>query len=224
VHNPALGLVMGGTIVVAIGARAIYYGLLSPAARMRRRVSRLPRVAISKAQDGLVRLVGRAHPVGAPLLTPVTQRPCVVYCVVIEQRMKNDWAAVWMDTQACPFLLEDETGTALVDAPESSFSTVLVPDETGGPSVFGGEGEDMEKVLDLLRAAGVETWGLFSAKVFRYAEAAVLPGGGVSVGGRCTHEVALDGDRGTYREPPQRPCCAAATRNRCSSTTHRKPA
>lgn len=200
------GLVLVGTICVGVVARATYFGFLSPTARMKRTVSRLPRVSISAAQDGLVRLVGEAHAVGEPLRTPVTQRPCVVYQLVIEERMKNlSWATAFEVTEACPFLLKDESGTALVDVAESSFLAALVPDERGATPLFSSEGKEMRKVRDLLQAANVRTRGLFADKDFRYAEAAVLLGSEVSVAGRCTHEVGLDGDRGTYREPPQRP-------------------
>jgi hypothetical protein len=187
---------VGAFVVFCVG-RVIYTDFLSPEARVKRALAGRRRVPIGEAQEGPVRLTGRARQVGELLRAPASQRPCVAFQLVVEERGgSNGWQKVLELAVGAPFRLEDESGAALVDTAAGPFSLALVPDRTGSPSVFGSENDNVKRVRALA--------GLERVRAFRFSEAALAVGRPVSVGGRCAREVALDGDRANYREPPQR--------------------
>ncbi len=199
-------MVVVGVFVAVSAGRVIYADFLSPESRLKRALAGRRRVPIAEAQEGPVRMTGRARQVGDLLRAPVSQRPCIAFHLVIEERgVKYDWQKVLELTDARPFMLVDESGTALVETVPGLFSLALVPDRRGSRSIFGSNGDEMKRVRALLGSTDVSTETMFGLeKTFRFSEGALLQGAHVSVGGQCAREIALDGDGATYREPPQR--------------------
>jgi hypothetical protein len=194
--------------IVAFGiARVVYSDFLSRDARVKRRLAGRARVSIGEAQEGLVRLTGRARPIGELLRAPVSQRPCVAFQIVARMRRngKGPWTTVMELEEACPFILADKSGQAVIDTAAGPFSMSLVPNRRGSSSPFRADSADLRIVRALLRSRDIETETVFGReRGVWFTEAALLPEATVSVSGHCAREVALDGERTGYRDLPQR--------------------
>ncbi|MDB4961491.1 MAG: hypothetical protein JWP01_1490 [Myxococcales bacterium] len=88
--------------------------------RFRRRINRQRLWRLSQLPEGTYgRIVGRAHPIGEPLISPMTGRRCVYYEVVVEgkglQPKPAKMTIVAHEVKAMPFLLVDGTGRAVID-------------------------------------------------------------------------------------------------------------
>lgn len=66
------------------------------------------------------RIVGRARPVDETLTSPITKRPCVYYVVIVKEGGGEKLKHVLRDEQGVPFVIEDETGRALIDPKDCS--------------------------------------------------------------------------------------------------------
>src|SRR4029450_2570795 len=104
--------------------------------------------------------------------------------------------------QACPFLLEDDSGTARVDTAGPGF-VALLHDRVGVTSgIYPGDHRELSMVL--------ESWGILPMtwlgrwKPLRYAEGVLEAGELVTVGGNGTREIDPGGDRPSTRSAPQR--------------------
>jgi hypothetical protein len=85
--------------------------------RRSRTVADTPTSRVASAPQGYVELFGTAkmHP-GHSLASPVSQRPCVWYRYIIEERQSNNkWRRIGGGMSGDTFLLVDDTGHALVD-------------------------------------------------------------------------------------------------------------
>ena len=193
--------------IFAIGiARIAYDATISDEARIRQRLARRARVAIAEAQEGAVRLIGRVHLTGEALIAPVSQRPCIAYQTTI--RIGNNdgqWEKALGLEDLCPFVLTDETGQAVIESGAGPYSILLIPGLTASTSRFREDSAELKTARGLLRAENIDEQTFFgNNKPIQFSEAVLLPGTEVSVAGRCTREVALDGERAGYRELPQR--------------------
>jgi hypothetical protein len=193
--------------VFGIGiAHKVYADSFGREVRMRHRLARRARVAIAEAHDGLVRLTGRAQPSGESLTSPVSQRCCVAFQLVVKV-MDGDgqWRDVLEVEEARPFTLVDESGQAAIDTAAGPCSISLVPDRKDSSSIFRSESNDLRIARALLRSRDVETETILGReRGIWFTEAVLLAGAEVAVGGQCAREVTLDGDRAGYREVPQR--------------------
>jgi hypothetical protein len=206
-----LGLVV---LVAAVGiaiARMIYVETSGHDARVKRRLALRARVTIAQAQEGLVRLIGRVHLTGVGLTAPVSGRPCVAYRLIVKVMDDNDrWREVLELEDACPFVLADETGQAVIDAEAGPLWLSLVPDRGDASTGSGRESADLTTVRELLNSDDIEPRGAAPRMIFGerervyFSEAVLLPGNQVAVGGPCAREIALDGERAGYREVPRR--------------------
>lgn len=87
--------------------------------RFRRRLKRHRLWRLSELPDGCYgRIVGRAHPIGEPLIAPMTGRRCIYYEVKVEGTgiapSPGKMTVIAAETKAIPFLLVDATGRSLV--------------------------------------------------------------------------------------------------------------
>ena len=75
-----------------------------------------PTSLVASAAQGYVELQGRGRPLGGlPVLAPVTNLPCLWYRFKAERRNGDQWVTDSSDESDASFLLEDATGTCVVD-------------------------------------------------------------------------------------------------------------
>ena len=108
------------TVVSLAGvAAAIAALMMSRTRRFRRKLARHRLWRLRELPEGrYARIVGRAHPVGEPLIAPMTGRRCVYYEVKVEGKgvapSPGKMSVIAAETRAIPFLLNDGTGRAHV--------------------------------------------------------------------------------------------------------------
>jgi hypothetical protein len=195
-----------GVMAMVVSAR--YF---SPSNRARRRARRTERALAARRRSwisearGPVRVTGRIHRDAKMLEAPLSGRRCVVYELVVDELSSGSpslWRRLLDLRQACPFLLEDDSGTARIDTAGPGF-VALVHDRVGVTSgVYPGNHLELSMVL--------ESWGLLPMTWFgrwrplRYAEGVLEPGELVTVGGNGTREIDPGGESASLRSPPQR--------------------
>lgn len=192
----AAGLAVAGQFVLAGRAKR-------HARRIERALAARPRTWIQEAR-GRVRVTGHVRRDAAVLRAPLSGRPCVVYEFIVEDLSAgSSLPQRWIDVrQVCPFLLEDDSGTARIDTSGAGF-VALVHDHSGVTSgLYPGAHLDLGELL--------ESWGFEPAtwfgrwKPIRYAEGVLEPGELVSVGGAGVQEVDQGGDSASARSMPRR--------------------
>ena len=121
-------------IAFGVMAMVVTAGYLSPRQRARRRAGRTERALaarrrtwISEAQ-GPVRVTGRICRDAKLLEAPLSRRRCVVYELVVDELSSASpslWQRLLDLRQACPFLLEDDSGTARIDTAGPGFVALV---------------------------------------------------------------------------------------------------
>lgn len=85
-------------------------------AEARRGLAGAVRASMADAPEAArVHLVGTIAD-GEHLIAPISRRPCVYYAIMIEEDLGTAWQVVYTDQRAVPFVVEDGTGRALIDA------------------------------------------------------------------------------------------------------------
>jgi hypothetical protein len=166
-------------LFIAFGMMAIVVttGYFSPRNRAKRRARRTERALATRQRSwiseahGPVRVIGRIHRDAKLLEAPLSGRRCVVYELVVDELSSGSpslWRRLLDLRQACPFLLEDDSGTARIDTAGPGF-VALVHDRVGVTSgVYPGNHLELSMVL--------ESWGLLPTtwlgrwRPLRYAE------------------------------------------------------
>jgi len=85
--------------------------------RLKHRIENTPTSKARSAAMGMIEVSGRAKRLYA-LVSPISQLPCVYYCLKKYQRNKRDdsWRVTQVTTSGnVPFVLEDETGSIRID-------------------------------------------------------------------------------------------------------------
>lgn len=163
-------------LVALMGAGMGLAAYLSPAGRAKRamRAARLRR--ISDVADGeVVKLRGRLRYLKPPVRAPITSRPCAAWhVVVVDANRRND--ALVDEREWVEFLLEDDTGRAVVDAVSPKFLIVLDAHLRSGLWE-----EPLGRARSFLEARGESTKGLFFNRELRYREGVLEEGEEVSV-------------------------------------------
>ena len=133
-----------GAAMVALGLVPFYFAFR--AFRMKRRVEDTPTSKVRSMAMGLVELKGRVVPREA-LFSPYARKRCVYYDYRLERleirrvynaasrrwvRMK-EWVLVRTETDSRRFILEDETGSVLVDPKDASVPDASVYEEGFAP-------------------------------------------------------------------------------------------
>jgi hypothetical protein len=112
------------TIFVAAVAVAVFVMYFRHDGQMRRKLrqaSARPIADLPEDTEGRVVGIARAH--GEPLVAPLSGRPCVYYTARLEREPDATgpggeampWTTVASETRAVAFVIEDETGRALVE-------------------------------------------------------------------------------------------------------------
>lgn len=170
-----------GLVVFAL----IYY--FGADRRLKRRLMKLPisRSIADTPENEDVRVSGTlAYLEGkAPLIAPISSRPCVAWRVIVEVKKSNgkssSWHKVIEESDSTDFALEDESGRAIVDA--TALSLALDFDASGKSDMFT---EGSPELMAFLRTHDVKTHGLLLKRTLRAREGALEVGETVTVGGR----------------------------------------
>lgn len=198
-----LGIAFG---VLAIGV--IVYGFLAIDRRFSDRETSLramrstAKVRIADARDGTtVRITGRiAVHRDLRLTTPISGRACVAYRVHVESRVRgrksSHWRTVVDDRASVDFVLEDESGGALISARGADLVVDL--DHRQGSEAF----RDSTPALDaylVRRSAGVD-----AHTPIRFREGALELGETVTVVGVARWEDEPGDSAAGFRDAPKR--------------------
>jgi hypothetical protein len=193
-HLPLIQLVVLGAM--AAGAGVVRW--MEPQRRARRKLARVPLRRIEDLKDGdHARVVATVLEGTSTYTSPVTDRACVAYRFIIEEKpLGSEWRTVARQTTCPPSLTLVDGGSEL--SVEGPFLFGLDFDDAGETSSNLPAG-----VFRVLAQAGASPAGPFgSEKKIRFREAILRPGDRVAVCGRATVEVKADGTREQRRGPP----------------------
>jgi len=155
------------------------------------------------------RVVGRARAVDQTLLSPLSGRSCVYYELQVLDTDGKAKVTLLREAKGVPFLIEDDTGRALID-PRDAEITLDFDHETKS-----GHGDNATRVEEALLARhGQRTKGWLFNKVLVYRESVIEVGELVAVLGSGVREADPDGEPGAlYRgAPPTRLRLTSSTR------------
>lgn len=193
------------TVFAAVSLGFVGYRLFfSAAARARRTLRSQRSVAIRDAPEGaLVKVEGLVKYVGEPMEAPLSGRSCAMWQVLVEEQggKQKGWHKLIDDSECRPFIINDGTGIALVNAVIPKLA--LVQDARFQSMTF----VDATERLDAFLADHSQlSTGMFGFnRNLRYREGIIEEGERVAVLGACRWEADPDGAaRGGYRDAPRR--------------------
>jgi hypothetical protein len=189
----------------AVGAAGVVGGYVRH--RMRRAPDPFlegPKTAIAAANDGPVKIAGALKVLDESLVAPFSGRPCAYWDVTITADVANSEGGVtsrpiFFKRMARDFLVEDDTGTALVRCPGWLLDFVI---ERGYGQAFPGQEHQIQRFLSDFGYVP----GHGDAGPRTYFERALVPGERVAVYGVGHRETDPDAAAagGSYRERPTR--------------------
>lgn len=183
---------LGGAII-AIVISSIAYAVRyhSMVQKLKRQLRASPVHTLTSMPDNaVVRIVGQAFAVGEQgptLYAPLTGRPCLMYIVIVEERVGKSMEQIIREQGSVSFVLADSTSTALVDP--TGAQTVLTFDCATHSGTFD-PANAIEKAL-LARHGEQSTNKLFNRNL-HYREAVVEVGETVAVLGSGVRNPELD--------------------------------
>jgi hypothetical protein len=160
----------------------------SEATQLRRRLRKAPTKRINElADDELGKVVGRARRIDDGLVGPLTGRPCVYFIAVVEERRSTGKSSYWKqiirESRGVPFMLEDDSGRALVDA-----TAARIMLDFDGRSSSGSFDDPSETERAFLSRHGEKGQGWIFNRTLRYREAVIADGETIAVLGAGTRE------------------------------------
>lgn len=171
-----------------------------PKRRARRELTRVQETKLSELRDGeRARVTGIARATLETTTSPIGQRSCIGFHVVVEEKASSgagaNWHTLLVRSHCLPFGLVDGEAEAVVEGP---FDLGLDCDDRGDvwanlpPTLFA-----------MLEEARIPLTGTFGRdKEFRFREALLRPGDRVSVLGRLSVEPNPSGRRENPRGTP----------------------
>lgn len=176
----------------------------STASMIRRRLKRAPLRTTAEFPENTVGTVQGTlrYLEDAPLVAPLSGRPCAYYEVVVEEsRGKSELREIIRESEGRDFLLEDAHGRARVHM--HGYEVLVVEDVHLRSGLFQNATPELERFL--ARHRETSTGWLFN-KTLRYREGILEAGETVAVCGTGTREVDPDprAARGGYRESASR--------------------
>ena len=186
--------------IIAMGLPAVGYAIawwMQPQRRARRALARASAKRLWEVRHGdRVRVTGVVRRLRETVMSPVTERNCIGFRYVIEERASGgDWHVVAEESMCVDFELVDESVEATVEGP---FLFGLDFDDRGDvwsnlpPGLFG-----------VLERQHVSLSGpLGGEKEFRFREAVLRPEDRIMVLGDISIEVDRAGRRADFRGPP----------------------
>jgi hypothetical protein len=204
-----LVLLVGG-LAGFIGWAVWYY---AERQTIRRQLRKTPTKRINElGDDELGKVVGRARALEEALLAPLTGRRCVYFEATIEEHRSSGkssyWKTIIREKRGVPFMLEDDSGRALVDATAARFAI-----DVDGKSRSGTFDDPTDDEKAFLARHGQQGQGWIFNRPLRYREAVIEDGETIAVLGAGTREPDPDAaPAGGYRDE-------APTRLRLTSST-----
>jgi hypothetical protein len=105
----------GGIVCLILTAIISLFAWMSTL-RRRRAITNTPTSRIASAAQGYVELIGTGRPLdGLPLLSHLTQRPCLWCRWKMEEKYGNKWRTVDRGESEFSFLIDDGSGHCIVD-------------------------------------------------------------------------------------------------------------
>jgi len=172
-------LLFFGAFVVVGAVVALVSWYASEGQRTIRRLRAHVHTPIGDAVDGgSVKLDGTVRLLEERFRAPISGRECALYHVVIRELRQSGKSSRWVtlvdDRRGGDFLLEDETGRALVRASEPRLDLAIVMDAHKRSGALHGATPELEEVL---RRYGQSSSGVFGrAKDLRYEEGVLEEG------------------------------------------------
>jgi hypothetical protein len=189
VELPTILVLLGSGVVVCLN-RFAHRQRRPP----RRALMRMPETPIAGVKDGdMVRITGRAV-ARAPLRTsPISQRRCIGFRLIVDRHDGQAWQRVVDQEQLDSFLLTDDTGEAVLHGP---FEIAIDPYDARSA-------DPPPELFSVLEKEGVAVRGPFGTeRHFHYVETVLLPGDEITAVGRATVEIDAAGRAPSHRHPP----------------------
>lgn len=188
---------------VSLAAYGLEY-LRSPKRKINRALAKLATTRVAESREGqLVKIVGWVEPLQESTTSPLTDRTCVYYSIIVEEKSgRRGWRTILREERGVDFGIRDTSGLARVrpSDPEPAQSALLA-DETREISAFL---QDDERLARFLVARGRPTRGAFLQRNIRAREAILVAGKPLAVAALARWESDPDGTALNYREPAQR--------------------
>jgi len=167
--------------------------------RALRKAARWPIAELPENTHG--RIVGRARAVEKTLTSPLTGRTCVYYVVQVNKGDGKAKEMLFRESKGVPFMIEDDTGRALVDPSDSQITLEF---DRATASGYFDPATPVEQAL--LERYGIASKGWVFNKVLDYSESVIEIGETVAVLGSGIREPDPDAEpNAAYRgEAPTR--------------------
>ncbi len=170
------------------------------------KMKRARRVPVARAKAGaVVKLVGHIRYLDRPLAAPLSGRPCACHQVRVWHLREQGWEqVVFAHGHVLRFLLEDESGTAVIEARSLELQLDIDARTQLASRSYRDVTPEMEAFLAARRVA-LPPWELRTNLL--YLEGILAEGSLVAVQGRC--QMVPDPAGAGYRDLPLRPCLCA---------------
>lgn len=205
-------MIDGGVVLSALffagAVGAFSMRLFTRDRRIKRLLRRIKPTAIRDVSDGrVVKIVGELVYAGRSIPSPLSQRACAYYSIVVEEyrgrgTRGGHWREIVREETGIDFYVRDDSGMALVRVTAGGkYFPALVQDHRARTSPILSNDPGLE---EFLRRRGIATEGTFFRKNLRGYEGILEAGERVAVGGIARWMPDPDAAGGSYRETPKR--------------------
>ncbi len=179
---------MGFAVLAVVGIVVGAFWYFSDSQKIRRQLRKMAAKPIGQLRDDeLGKVVGRARALEAVLTAPLTGRPCVYFIATVEEHRSTGkthyWKTIIKETRGVPFVLEDASGRAIVDA-----TAARIAIDFDGRSQSGTFDDPTEAERAFLARHGEKGQGWIFNRRLRYREAVIAEGETIAVLGAGTRE------------------------------------
>lgn len=179
---------MGFAVLAVVGIVVGAFWYFSDSQKIRRQLRKMAAKPIGQLRDDeLGKVVGRARALEAVLTAPLTGRSCVYFTATVEEHRSTGkthyWKTIIKETRGVPFVLEDGSGRAIVDA-----TAARIAIDFDGRSQSGTFDDPTEAERAFLARHGEKGQGWIFNRRLRYREAVIAEGETIAVLGAGTRE------------------------------------
>ncbi|HEU4613449.1 MAG TPA: GIDE domain-containing protein [Kofleriaceae bacterium] len=179
---------MGFAILAVVGILVGAFWYFSDSQQIRRQLRKAPARPIAQLRDDeLGKVVGKARALEAVLTAPLTGRACVYFIATVEEHRSTGkthyWKTIIKEARGVPFVLEDGSGRAIVDATAARLAI-----DFDGRSQSGTFDDPTEAERAFLARHGEKGQGWIFNRRLRYREAVIAEGETIAVLGAGTRE------------------------------------